>query len=120
MITMYEKYLKEENGQEVLKNEKGFMIYEYIGEGPTKDECYVSDFYVDPDHRNTTAGKRLADELTVIAREHGARIMSATIWVDPTRMDYMSRKFSMFLRYGFLVKGINDNTVVLVKSLKEG
>ncbi len=60
----YKAYLLEREGLEVLETDHGFLVYKLM------EFCaYISDYYVDPDHRKSGIGYKMADCLFELCKE---------------------------------------------------
>jgi GNAT superfamily N-acetyltransferase len=63
---MWKDYIKERENLDTYENEKGFLTYE-INHGV----CFMSDIYVKPEYRNTSAAFKLYMAVKNIAIDEG-------------------------------------------------
>lgn len=108
---MYDKYIKEREGFDLMPSEYGFVIYKIF---ETQYECYIKDIYVDPIYRQRKVASEMADKVSEIAREAGCTHLSGSVSLtcgDPTR------SIKVLFGYGFEVVKYQDNLLWFVKSL---
>ena len=65
---MYETYLSEREGLEVIRSEKGFIAYQM---DYTKRACLINDYFILDAYRRSGEGYRLADIVFTICKERG-------------------------------------------------
>jgi GNAT superfamily N-acetyltransferase len=63
---LYKAYLKEREGLDVLAVDHGFLVYRLFS-----NSAYISDYYVDPEHRRSGIGYAMADCLFELCLEKG-------------------------------------------------
>lgn len=111
MPSLYAKYLKERNDDEIVETEKGFASYRYINDGKS---VYLTDIYVLPEFRKENVASMIADEIALIAKSKGATEMIGT--VVPTANNSTS-SLKVLLGYGMTLQSASNNCIVFKKDL---
>lgn len=110
-MSLYADYVKLENKNDIIETKYGFITYQLIDK-----EMFISDTYADPD-AEVKYRYEIWDSAKKLAKESGCTVMSCLVWIDPTRVDYTTRKVKTFLGHGFKVKSADKNTIVLVREV---
>lgn len=105
----YASYLKERLGLITIENDYGFITYRING-----DECFITDFYVAEEYRNTGKGTAFFDTLTNIATEAGCTHLMGSVHVNSATS---SSALIMALKYGFKLHKTDSTYVYLRKGL---
>lgn len=111
-MDLYESYLKERGGFEVLQSEgaEGFATYRFEDHA-----VYIRDIYIAPDFRRRAIGTELADRIALIARKAGKVQMLGTVMPDDPAADGTIRTL---FAYGMRFAGINGmGQLLFVKDL---
>jgi GNAT superfamily N-acetyltransferase len=102
-------------------NERGFgarMIYvEGVGFATyhlNDEECYIEDIYVVPEKRKAGEASALANYISQIAKENGAKYLTGT--VIPSSLTATNTTKAMFA-YGFKVHSSSENKIVFMKEI---
>ena len=112
MSSLYAKYVKEREGNEVIETPWGFIEY-YISLPFLKIEA----IYVLPDFRKSHLGSKLADMVASIGRKAGATHMMAQVQRNTLNWQ---ESLAAVKGYGFKVQSDRNNTIMLIKSLRGG
>lgn len=107
MDNLIKKYHEEREGKLYLSNPHGFAFYKF-----EHDYCYITDIYVEPEFRKENIASKIADEITVIAKDKGYKFL-----VGSTDIRAKGHKVSMLslLHYGFEAFRITDNSIIFYK-----
>lgn len=108
-MSLYADYIKEREGREIVEDEFGFATYRIA-----RQECYIVDIYVSPEHRRSGHAKKYADKITEIARERGCTYLLGTI-VPSTNGSTESMK--ALLAYGFQIHSCKEDMIFLTKEI---
>lgn len=106
---MWDQYIKEREGFETIKNDKGFVVYKIFGE-----ECYIRDIFVVKEFRRTNVATELADEVMKVAKDAGCSKLTGTI--VPHLPGSTGSMFGL-MSYGFKLHSVNGDTVILSKEI---
>lgn len=109
MIDLYEKYIEEREGQHLIKEENGFITYLING-----DQCYISDFFVSKNYRRSGIGYRMADKVTIEAKERGCKYL--TCQVDLNAFGVEASTITI-LNYGFKIGSAQNNFIQFIKEI---
>lgn len=75
--SLYEKYVKERAGCEILEQDFGFISYKI-----ENAECFIADMFVDEPERKKGRSRELMDELSEIAIDAGCLRITANIFLN--------------------------------------
>ena len=119
-MSHFADYYKEERGETVIENEKGFISYKiYEGNSVEEKEVMICDFYVAPEFRGGPAAKKLADQVMDVGRAEGCTHL--TCFIQHTRgLDDRKRttyKLKLYLHYGMIVHSMKEHQIILFKDL---
>jgi hypothetical protein len=104
---MFEKYMKERQNAECIKNEKGFLFYRI-----QNDECYIVDIFIEESFRKTSASSEIIGELE--SRVQGSKYISGNVYLsDPG----CHRTLKAAFKQGFKIHSANNNILLIVKEL---
>ena len=98
-MSHYADYLNEREGVETLEVPEGFATYRFEDDGRS---CYIVDIYVEPKSRKSHVASKLADMITVVAKEAGCERLLGSV-APGTAGDTESLK--VLLAYGFRLAG---------------
>ena len=108
--TLYAKYIKERCGRHALENDHGFLTYQFNGE-----ECFLADMYIDPSKRGTRLFKEMIDQLVVLAKDHGSKIVTATIYMADQGKEHT---LASSLKVGFKILRAENGVILLGKEVQ--
>ena len=111
-IPHFEKWFNEYMGVEVIQCEHGFMTYRI-----QDDVCVIYDMYVDPESRGNKVSAKMADMITVKAIEEGCKSLIGFVNIPSP---YPEQSLLCQLKYGFKIKELLPNKIVLEKEIKNG
>jgi hypothetical protein len=109
-MSHYADYIKEREGYDMIEGEHGFASFLFV----TPDICYIRDIYIIPQSRKTKEALALAEEISKIAKERGAKLLRGSVCVG-TQGDTNSMR--VLLSYGFKLKHVDQNMIYLDKEL---
>ena len=98
---MYGKYVKEREGLDEIKTDKGFIHYKMVGES-----CIISDYFVLPEFRREGHGDFLGNMVFEICKDAGIKTVYCQSDEDANRHD-ISR--AAILAFGFKEIDKNEN-----------
>ncbi len=107
--TLYAKYIKEREDQDVIENETGFITYLI-----TEKECFISNMFIDESIRIQGKGRELINEIAGIALEKGCEYLSAAVRMNDKNC---SKTLSAALAVGFQVVKADHGSVVIIKNI---
>lgn len=110
-MSLYADYVKLEERYDIIETDHGFVTYQLCDK-----ELFVSDCYVRPTSPNGE-WNRVWDSLKDKAKEVGCTHLSCIVYLDPTRVDYTTRKMKTFLGHGFKVVSSQVNKIVLLREV---
>lgn len=102
---MWKDYIKERENLDTYENETGFLTYE-IHDGI----CFMSDIYVKPEHRGTSAGYKLYLAVKNIAIDSGCTSIRGQI--DATTPNWQL-SYNLMMRLGFKPYSAQENLTYL-------
>ena len=106
----YELYISERLGQSLLELPCGFVAYKC-----TTPECFINEFFILPEFRNSHHAGDLLSELEKIAIDNSCAFISAVVYVeDPGSHRTLKAAF----KRGFKIKSAQNNSLVIVKKLE--
>jgi len=111
-MSLYEDYIKERDGSDMIQTPAGFIIYSIAG-----SECFITDMYVKPSERGSSAAFELGDSVTQVAKEKKCTLLTSNIHIN-TPFDVASLRVQ--LRYGFKLLSAHNNVIVLGKEIDHG
>lgn len=106
---MYEEYIKEVEGSEMVKDETGFAVYKFLDNGQV---CYITEIYVLPPHRNLRNCQKLGDKVSEIAKERGAKSLFGSVGVG---INNAERSIKMLIDYGMKLHSANEKIIYFMK-----
>ena len=107
--TLYAKYILERDGQNIIEDGDGFIIYKVSGA-----ECFIVEMFVNKEARRAGHGRSLIERLASLVPE--CTIMTANIWPHkPGSSDALLGA----LRVGFEVKRADAGVLLIAKDLME-
>jgi len=107
---LYEKYVNEREGGEVLKKPYGFITYKINNE-----ECFIINMFIDKSSRKMSFSKELVGELAEIAVSRGCSFISGNIQDnDPGCTQTMAAAIGN----GFKIYRADRGQIDVIKSLK--
>ena len=109
MLSLYGQYINERESFEIIENNCGFASYKIIN-----NECYLRDIFVSKDYRKMHVARKLADEISFIAKEKGCIRMYGTV-VPSAPGSTLSIK--LLLEYGLSLHQSSNDFIVLAKDL---
>lgn len=109
MKDMYEQYVKETAGFELVKQEYGFAAYSI-----TENICTIEDLYVVPDFRSQDKAAQLADIVVEIAKKQGCNTLMAT---TPIQSNTATESMKAILKYGFKFIGADNRFLFFGKEI---
>lgn len=108
----YKGWFKEYMSVEVLECEKGFMTYKM-----DSDNCVIFDMFVLPEFRGSKGSAEMADIISKKALSHGCKFLIGFVnFPSP----YPEQSLLCQLRYGFKIKEVTENKIILIKEIKNG
>lgn len=73
-MSKFAAYIKEREGVDLIETEWGFAIYVI-----QKQECYIRDVFVYPEHRRSRECYGIADQIVAIAKEAGCTLLTGSV-----------------------------------------
>lgn len=110
MIDLYELYINEVEGSQIVKTDKGFAIFKYLDDV----NCYITEIFVHPDHRTSGEARKLGDKVAKIAKESGKKVLIGSVGVG---INNAERSIRMLLDYGMKLHSSNDKVIYFSKEL---
>jgi ribosomal protein S18 acetylase RimI-like enzyme len=108
-MSLYAEYLKELENRDTVEHEWGFATFSTNG-----DFCYLDNIYVKPDHRRSRLATALANEVELIAKSRGCKILIGTIVPSlPGSTDRLVAALS----FGLKLQSSRDNFIFLQKDI---
>lgn len=89
--------------------EVGFATY-HLSEG----ECYIDEIYVVPEKRKSHEAAKMADAITVIAKEMGINLLTGSVCVKAKGRE---ASMKVLLAYGFSPAATNGDLVYFAKEI---
>lgn len=111
MKSNYALYLYEREGFEIVESDKGFASYKIY---PENKECYIRDIFVRKEFRKENVASKMADEITIMAKEHGCTHLTGS--VDST-LDSSTISTKVLLAYGFKILKNNFSMIIFSKEI---
>jgi GNAT superfamily N-acetyltransferase len=108
--TMYAKYKKERDGDQLLETDWGFIFYGLNGK-----ECYIAEMFVDESARSIGNGKQLVGMLGDIARAHGCEFLSGNIYVKKPGGSNAALAAQLA---GFEILSAHNDVLTIIKKLE--
>lgn len=108
---MYFDYLKERENTDSLIKDYGFVAYRING-----DECYLADFYIKPEFRNTHSAGDLLKEIIEVALSKNCKMITATIHLNDKGCN---RTLKAAYKFDFFMVSAQNNVIVIAKKLGE-
>lgn len=108
-ISLYGQYIKERENREIIEILEGFISYSVLDE-----ECFISDLYVQPEHRRYGVCSQLADQVADIAREKGCKYLTSSVYLNTTDP---TLSVQVILGYGFKLLKSENNIIYFIKYL---
>ena len=109
---MWADYQNERLGKQVIENDKGFAIYDYID----AEQCYLEDIYVKPEFRKTGVASELADIVTELAKAKGCKYLIGSVVCG---LNGDTNAMKAFLAYGMRLSEVNGRVIILSKDIGE-
>lgn len=111
-MSKFINYYMEEENKTVIENDHGFSCYSVIG-----NECFVTDMFVEKEHRDKGYGLDLASKLLEAAINNKCDFMTCNIFLDPHNRDRATRKISLFSKFGFQIVSAGSDVITMKKGL---
>lgn len=114
-MKLYEKYIKERLGHEILYNKNGFIQFSI-----EKDVCFIAELFVDESKRSKGLALSMVNDLVELVKsmENNKQVkrLVATIY---TNTEGYERVLCLALRYGFHIISMkeNESCIILQKEL---
>lgn len=106
---MWQAYLKEREGMDVLETEHGFLSYKI-----TNDECYIKDIYVAEAHRKSGMASAMADKVAEVAKGKGCKWLTGSV-SPPAEESHAS--LLVLIAYGMKLIKSDKDIVYLAKRI---
>ena len=112
-MSLYGDYVNERKGYFIIEDDKGFATY---GEMLLEDQTvmYIEEIYVKPEFRKGKQASRYADEISLIAKNKGIKLLLGS--VDPN-CNYSHESLLVLLGYGFKLYSAENNLIWFVKEI---
>ncbi len=108
-MRLYELYLSERQGAEIIDLKDGFVSFKIQGK-----ECFILDIFVRPELRVQKLGSRLIQMVSEKAKAQGCSFLSATICPQARgATDAMASA----IRVGFKIHSAGLNCIIITKEL---
>lgn len=107
-MNKYLNYLKEREGIEIIDHEYGFIFYKFLIDREGSINCYISDYFVNPEKRCKGYGYQLADSVFKLCREKG--IKTVYCQSDISAKNHSIAALSI-LNYGFKIYRLDRNLI---------
>lgn len=108
-MSLFGQYIQERLNKSIVENDKGFATFY-----PLHDGMYIEDIYVIPDERHSGEASRLADQVSVIAKEKGMNRLYGS--VKPSAK-YATAALKVLLAYGFELSEAGPDAVIMRKEI---
>lgn len=115
-------FLREDEGSETVHTENGYFSYQlvdFVANGVSGQEFYVSQFFVDPEKRSTGEGIKLGEQMEALAKELGSTYMSCNVFRNRCNEHNWIRRVRIFEEFGFKVDQLFSTGLSMKKILKE-
>lgn len=106
---MYAKYLKEREGSEIVEKVEGFMVLKFL-----EDSVYLQDIYVLPEFRKQGMGRKMLEELEILARDAG---FSSIVGSCCPTANGSTESLKAILACGFKLRNCEKDIIFLVKDI---
>lgn len=111
MASAQARFVKEREGFDTLENEGGYFEYKIEG-----DNCYIRTMYILPELRGQGLAKKLAQELTAIAKEMGCKTLTGSV-VPSLNPTMATESMAMQIKYGFKLLSAHEDFIILKKEI---
>ncbi len=111
-MSLYADYVQERLEQECIETDDGFITFAMLEPGA----CLIEDLYVVPEKRRARIAWDFADRVCVWARARRCHTLVARVYVGSTNA---TEALKAQLAYGFKLHHLEQDRIVLTKSLKE-
>lgn len=112
---MYENYLREREGKDILKHDHGFTIYGHnCVPGADFPHVYISDNWVEPSFRKSGIAREMADQICKDAKNRGFGILLGSVDVNAKSSH---ESLLVLIAYGMRLYTISGNTIFMSKEL---
>lgn len=112
---MYAAYLLETQNKHMLETPHGFLTYGFdCVPGVRAPHVYIEDLYVAPAARKTGVASEMADQVAMIAKERGCKLLLGSV---NARSSDPNRSLLVLQAYGMRLCSIATDTLYMVKDL---
>ncbi len=101
-----------EEGKTVLDRPGGIIAF-FINDG----ECFVTDFYVSKEFRNTGVALKLARDAELYAKDYYCDRMTCNVFINEANRMMFSHKVRIFSEFGFMPTSANNNVLTMMKGI---
>lgn len=113
---MYDKYLREREGKEILQHDHGFTIYGYnCVPGVDFPHVYIQDNYVEPEFRKKGLAREMADRIAAQAKAAGIKVMLGSVDSNAKGAD---ASLKVLIAYGMGLFAVSGGVIFMQKELK--
>lgn len=110
-MSFYADYLRESKLQEIIENEKGFVVFRLL---PGTQLCYIETIYVAPQFRKQGVTKELESAVIEWARQYGCTGLMGSVNV---KLSTPERSLMELLRAGYKLSHSNEEMIYFVKDI---
>ncbi len=110
MKSLYGMYIAEREGRDIVESDKGFAIYQILGEG----KCYLQEVYVLPNYRRQGLSKYMTDEVVEIAKNKECHTLLVSVCTNDKNV---TTNIKVWLNYGFKIDKLIGTLIFLKKDI---
>jgi ribosomal protein S18 acetylase RimI-like enzyme len=115
MLELFDQYLREREGKQVLKSEQGFATYGFnCVPGVDFPHVYICDIYTRPEYRKTSVARDMADTISEQAKAKGVKIMLGSV---DTNAKGAHESLLVLIAYGMKLFTTSDSTIFFSKEI---
>lgn len=107
---MFEEYLVEEMGKEVIRTDHGFAAF-VVNENDS--ELFFSDLYIKPEHRTSYEAKKLFSKCKDEARLRGLKNLTGIVSLGVKSPERSTKILRCYLSMGFNVMAAKNNQIII-------
>ena len=113
-MSEYLKFLKAEEGKEVIDLGNGFMAYSFNG-----TELFLSHVWINEESRGMSALVQFKKEFNRLCEELKPEVVTGIVFLKQANKEIFLKKLNLFNRVGLHPDNISGDAVILIKKLGE-
>ena len=111
-MSLLADYNKERAGRETIESDRGFLTYKALPSDESPQEYRIFDLYVSPDFRKTGEASKMADQVAMIAKEKGCKILTGSV---DTTAEGSTTSTKVLFSYGFKILRAEGHMIYFIK-----